>query len=182
MDDLLMEGEIQLIEVRKVLTEYKVRFEELIKRKIMDKDKIASGKLLASINTTVEIDGNVYTVILNSLNYLQYLETGTKPHWPPTEPIIQWVRDKRLPTSEYTGDKSLPTEKQLAYLIGRAMAGKSPNQSNLPNPDGGTLPNYIIAETVEELNDIYIPKLEEALRMDIFNAIPLIQVKLRFIC
>ena len=56
----LNEYEIQLIEVRKVLTEYKTKFEELIKTKIQEKDKIASGNLLASISTKIEVDGSVY--------------------------------------------------------------------------------------------------------------------------
>ena len=165
----LNEYEIQLIEVRKVLTEYKTKFEELVKTKIQKKDKIASGNLLASISTKIEVDGSVYTVILNSLNYLKYLETGTKPHWPPSEPILQWVKDKRLPTRELTGDKSLPTEKQLTYLVSRKIAKE------------GTEKNFIIAETIEELNEIYLKRLQEALAIDIFNAIPVIKVSLRFL-
>ena len=157
----LNEYEIQLIEVRKVLTEYKT--------KIQKKDKIASGNLLASISTKIEVDGSVYTVILNSANYLKYLETGTKPHWPPTEPILRWVKDKRLPTRELTGDKSLPTEKQLTYLVRRKIA------------EEGTEKNYIIAETIEELNEIYLKRLQEALAIDIFNAMPVIKVSLRFL-
>lgn len=164
----LNEYEIQLIEVRKVLTEYKTKFEELIKTKIQEKDKVASGNLLASISTKIEVDGSVYTVILNSLNYLKYLETGTKPHWPPTEPILRWVKDKRLPTRELTGDKSLPTEKQLTYLVCRKIAKE------------GTEKNFIIAETIEELNEIYLKKLQETLEIDIYNAMPLIKVQLKF--
>lgn len=164
----LNEYEIQLIEVRKVLTEYKTRFEELVKTKIQKKDKIASGNLLANISTKIEVDGSVYTVILNSLDYLKYLETGTKPHWPPTKPILKWIKDKRLPTREYTGDKSLPTEKQLTYLVRRKIAKE------------GTEPNYIIAETIEELNEIYLKRLQEALEIDIYNAMPLIKVQLKF--
>ena len=156
----LNEYEIQLIEVRKVLTEYKT--------KIQKKDKIASGNLLASISTKIEVDGSVYTVILNSANYLKYLETGTKPHWPPTEPILRWVKDKRLPTRELTGDKSLPTEKQLTYLVRRKIA------------EEGTEKNYIIAETIEELNEIYLKRLQEALEIDIYNAMPIIKVQLKF--
>ena len=156
----LNEYEIQLIEVRKVLTEYKT--------KIQKKDKIASGNLLASISTKIEVDGSVYTVILNSANYLKYLETGTKPHWPPTEPILRWVKDKRLPTREYTGDKSLPTEKQLTYLVCRKIS------------EEGTEKNYIIAETIEELNEIYLKRLQEALEIDIYNAMPIIKVQLKF--
>ena len=124
--------------------------------------------MLASISTKIEVDGSVYTVILNSLDYLKYLETGTKPHWPPTEPILRWVKDKRLPTRELTGDKSLPTEKQLTYLVCRKIA------------KDGTEPNYIIAETIEELNEIYLKRLQEALEIDIYNAMPLIKVQLKF--
>ena len=164
----LNEYEIQLIEVRKVLTEYRTKFEELVRTKIQEKDKIASGNLLANISTKIEVDGSVYTVILNSLNYLKYLETGTKPHWPPTKPILKWIKDKRLPTREYTGDKSLPTEKQLTYLVRRKIAKE------------GTEPNYIIAETIEELNEIYLKRLQEALEIDIYNAMPLIKVQLKF--
>ena len=60
------------------------------------------------------------------------------------------------------------------------MAGKSPNQAKLPNPNGGTEPNYIIAETIEELNEIYLKRLQEALEIDIYNAMPLIKVQLKF--
>lgn len=158
----LNEYEIQLIEVRKVLTEYKTKFEELEKTKIQKKDKIAS------ISAKIEVNGSVYTVILNSLDYLKYLETGTKPHWPPTEPILKWVKDKRLPTRELTGDKSLPTEKQLTYLVCRKIAKE------------GTEKNFIIAETIEELNEIYLKRLQEALEIDIYNAMPLIKVELKF--
>lgn len=161
--------QIDLIEVGNVLTLYKTRLEELVKRKIEQKDKIASGNLLASISTRVELDGVQYIVYLDSLKYLKFLETGTKPHWPPTEPILQWVRDKKLPTREYTGNKSLPTEKQVAYLVRKKISEK------------GTLPNYIIAETVEELNEEFMPLLLEALKTDIINSLPVIQLQLRWI-
>ena len=153
----LNEYEIQLIEVRKVLTEYKTKFEELIKTKIQEKDKIASGNLLASISTKIEVDGSVYTVILNSLNYLKYLETGTKPHWPPTEPILRWVKDKRLPTRELTGDKSLPTEKQLTYLVCRKISKE------------GVKGNKFYELTVEEIKKEFTQKIEDAITEDIEN-------------
>lgn len=159
---------IQLIEVRKVLTEYKMRFDELIKKKIQDEDMIATGQLLASIHTEVEEDGYIYKVVLNSREYIKYLESGTKPHWPPTEPILKWVRDKKLPTAEYTGDKKLPTEKQLAYLVRRKISIE------------GTEAKPIIATTVEQLNEQYLPRLVEALKLDVYNAIPTINIQLRF--
>ena len=161
--------DIRLIEVARILSEYAKRFEELIKVKIQDNDKIASGKLLASISTKVELNGAIYTVKLNSLKYLQYIEYGRKPgKWPPREPILQWVKDKRLPTAEYTGDKKLPTEKQMAYLVSKKIGTE------------GISPTPMVAETEEELNALYLPRLEEALKTDIINALPLIKVQLSF--
>lgn len=149
--------QIDLVEVGRVLTQYKVRLEELIKRKLMDKNNIASGDLLASIHTRLEVNGTSYEVWLDSLKYLKFLNDGTKPHWPPEEPIIKWVRDKRLPTAEYTGDKSLPTEKQLSFLIRRKIS------------EEGTLPNFVYIETLQELNEYFLPLVEQALRNDIIN-------------
>lgn len=151
------EFKIELIEVGRVLSNYKVRLEELLKRKLMDKDNIASGDLLASIHTRLEVNGTSYEVWLDSLKYLKFLDEGTKPHWAPEEPFIKWIREKRLPTEEMTGDKSLPTEKQLSFLIRRKIS------------EEGTLPNFVYVETLQELNDEFIPLVEEALRNDIIS-------------
>lgn len=163
------EKDIQLIEVQRVLSEYKVRFNELIKKKIQDEDLIATGQLLASIHTEIDPgDGYVYKVVLNSREYIKYLESGTKPHWPPSDAILKWVKDKKLPTAEYTGDKSLPTEKQLAYLVSRKIS------------EVGTEAKPIIAETVEQLNEQYIPLLVKALETDFMRELPVINLKLQF--
>lgn len=161
--------EIRLDNVRMVLDEYALKFQELIKRKIVEQDKVASGNLLASIHTEVNINGDVYTVYLHSEHYLKFIELGTKPHWPPPQPMIEWVKNKKLPTKESTGNKSLPTEKQLAYLVSRKIS------------EVGTKPVPVIAETQEELNEAYIPRLQAALELDIYNALPIIQIQLRFI-
>ena len=153
------EQEITLMEVGRVLSEYALRYEELIKRKIQDEDMVATGNLLASISTEVEVDGVLYKVVLNSLEYIRFLETGTKPHFPPQEPIIKWIRAKKLPTSDYCGG-DLPTEKQLAYLIQRKIGLY------------GTEARPIVATTAKELNEQFIPRLVDALRMDIQSSIP----------
>ena len=62
---------------------------------------------------------------------------------------------------------NLPTPKQLAFLIGRAMAGKSPNQASLKNPQGGTTGTHDLANTLEEVNKIYLEKIEEAILEDV---------------
>ena len=157
--------EISLVEVGRVLSDYTKRFEELIKRKIQDEDMVATGNLLASISTEVVLNGVIYKVILNSLDYIRYLESGTKPHYPPQEPIIKWIRAKKFPTKDYCGG-SLPTEKQLAYLIQRKIGLE------------GTKARPIIATTVKELNEQFMPRLLEALKQDIYNSIPTIILKI----
>ena len=86
--------QIDLIEVGNVLSQYKVELEELLKRKIMDKNSVASGDLLASIHTRLEVNGTSFEVWLDCLKYLKFLDQGTKPHWMPEEPIIKWIQDK----------------------------------------------------------------------------------------
>lgn len=162
--------DIELNNVKMVLDEYALKFQELIKRKIVDKDKKASGSLLASINMSIEVFGERYTVYLNSRDYLKYIELGVKPHWPPVEPILQWVKDKKLPTKESTGNKNLPTEKQLTYLVRRKIGLKGIDAVPL------------IAETEEQLNEIYIEKLENALMEDIQNSLSIINIQIRFEC
>lgn len=162
--------DIELNNVKMVLDEYALKFQELIKRKIVDKDKKASGSLLASINMSIEVFGERYTVYLNSRDYLKYIELGTKPHWPPVEPILQWVKDKKLPTKESTGNKNLPTEKQLTYLVRRKIGLK------------GTDAVPLVAETEEQLNEIYMEKLEDALMEDIQNSLSIINIQIRFEC
>lgn len=149
--------QIDLIEVGNVLSQYKVELEELLKRKIMDKNSVASGDLLASIHTRLEVNGTSFEVWLDCLKYLKFLDQGTKPHWMPEEPIIKWIQDKKLPTREYTGSDSLPTEKQLGFLIRRKIAKE------------GTLPNFVYVETIHELNEKYIPLVEQALTNDVIN-------------
>lgn len=170
IDDL---GEIKLDNVKMILDEYALKFQELVKRNITNKDErgwnhVASTNLLASIHTSIEIGNEKYTVYLHSKEYLKYLENGTKPHWPPTKPILEWVRNKKLPTKESTGDKTLPTEKQLTYLIRKKIS------------EDGTNAYPIVANTQQELNEIYAGKLVEALEKDIHNWLPIIHIQLHF--
>lgn len=161
--------DIELNNVKMVLDEYALKFQEFIKRKIVDKDKKASGSLLASISMSIEVFGERYTVYLHSKDYLKYIENGRGPgKFPPPDKILQWVKDKKLPTKESTGDKSLPSEKSLAYLVGRKISLY------------GTKPTPLVAETEEELNEIYMEKLEDALILDIQNSLSIVNIQIRF--
>lgn len=166
IDDL---KDIKLDNVKRILDEYALKFQQLVKKNIVDNNNVATGNLLSSIHTSINIGNEKYTVYLHSKEYLKYIENSTKPHWPPSKPILEWVKAKRLPTRESTGDKSLPTEKQLSFLISRKISEK------------GTKANNVIFNTQEELNEVYIEKLKIALEQDIKEWLPIIHIQLRFI-
>lgn len=161
--------DIELTELTKVLEKYAQEFEAVTKRKLIDNDNVATGDLLRSISARVEMDGYIYTVYLDSLEYLKYLEEGTRPHFPPIAPLMKWVRAKRLPSRDNTGDKRLPSEKQIAFAVAHKIA------------EEGTEPQDIVAKTQKEVNEKYLPKLEEALTKDVVKWLPIIRIELRFV-
>lgn len=163
-----METEIVLNNFMRVLQEYAERYRMVLKRNILENDNVATGDLFASIFTDIEIDGNVFKVEVEAMDYIKYLENGTKPHWPPPTAMLKWVRAKKLPTrNQFPGDKSLPTEKQLAYLVGRKIS------------EEGTDARLNFARTNQELYQIYTDKLTEALAQDIIETLPIINLEIR---
>lgn len=162
-------AELTFTRLEQVLDEYARQFEQLTKRKLVEGDNVASGALLGSIKTRVEHGGYIYTVWLDSKDYLKYLEGGTRPHYPPIAPLIRWAREKKsIATREKTGDKHLPTEKQVAYAVKNAIGKR------------GTKPRPVIASTEEELNAIYTQKFVDALTEDVVRNLQIIHIQLRF--
>ena len=161
--------DIQYNNLQAAIQEYAKQFETLTKKKLVDNDKVASGALVASIKTRVESGGYVYTVWLDSKDYLKYIEGGTKPHYPPIAPLIKWVREKKkIATREKTGNKKLPTEKQVAYLVQRKIGRV------------GTEAYKVVASTQEELNTLYLKKFEQALLEDVTENLQYIHIQLSF--
>lgn len=123
-------------------------------------------RLTDTITTQVEVDGKKFTASLNMNFYWKYLEEGTKAHWPPLSAIQKWVSVKPLiPRPDDYG--RIPTPKQLAFLIARAMAGESPNQAKLKNPQGGTTGTHGFETTRDAVLPMYIERIEQALSEDI---------------
>ena len=138
------------------LDEYAEKAEELYKRKLTDKGINASYKLLNSVETTVKRNDDEFTVTINLEDYWYYVENGRKAgRFPPIDKILEWIRVKPvIPYSDSRG--RLPTEEQLAFLIARKIS------------EQGTEPKHVLAETVEELNREYLPRLKQSLDND-FN-------------
>ena len=130
----------------------------------------ASGDLYNSISADVEVNGTRYTVWMNMEDYWKYVEYDTKPHWPPKDAIRRWIEIKPIIPRPFSNDK-IPTQEQLVYLIRRAMAGQSPNQQYLKNPNGGTTGTHDFSRTRDGVVAFYTERLQEALHRDALNYI-----------
>lgn len=81
----------------------------------------ASGELSKSIKGIVKYDGKYLSVSISLQDYWKYIEYGTKPHFPPVDAIRKWIKVKPVLPRPLKNGK-LPTENQLAYLIGRKIS------------------------------------------------------------
>ena len=151
--DRLISNEV-LSEFLATLDEYAEKAKELYKRKLTDKGINASYKLLNSVETTVKRNDDEFTVVINLEPYWYYVENGRKAgRFPPIDKILEWIRVK--PVTPYSDSRGrLPTEEQLAFLIARKIA------------EQGTEPKNVLAETITELNNYYLPILKQSLERD----------------
>lgn len=154
--DTLNIEEIELNTVGKILDEYCMEFKRVYKDKLEKDGKRATGALIDNMETEIKVSGTTISVVLNVADYYYYVENGRKPgKFPPVLKIKKWIQDKPiLPHPDKNG--KLPTENQLAYLIGRKIATE------------GIKPGGQLKETVQTLNNIYLQKLQAALEAD-FN-------------
>ena len=107
--------------VYEVLERYAKEFIEQYKLNLVESGRPASGRLADSLGYKVNLGTNVYAVDISLLEYWKYIEDGTRPHWPPVDAIREWIKVKPVIPRPMANGK-LPTESQLAYLIGRKIS------------------------------------------------------------
>lgn len=91
------------------------------KQTLESKDINSSGNLSKSIKGIVKMNGKYLTVSISLEDYWKYIEYGTNPHFPPVDKIREWIRVKPVLPRPLASGK-LPTENQLAFLIGRKIS------------------------------------------------------------
>ena len=161
---------LELTELQKVLQDFATDIRDRYRDVLAHNDHIASRKLVDSIKTQVVVGDNAYEVTMTLEDYWKYVEEDTPPHWPPRDAILKWIEVKPIiPRPDDNG--RIPSPKQLAFLIGRAMAGKSPNQEKLKNPNGGTTGTHDLAKTKEDILPWWREQISIALGHDMENYI-----------
>lgn len=114
--------------------------------------------LIDSVKTHVVLGDRYYEVTMDLNDYWKYLEDGTRPHWPPREAILNWVRIKPvIPRPDALG--RTPSENQLAYLISRKIS------------QVGTKASHGLERTKDAVITAYRDRLAEALGHDVSNYI-----------
>lgn len=137
--------------VEAVLHEYAEAVRDLYKEKLVEADRLASEDLYNSVEAQVVVNGTEYLVQVRALDYWKYVEWDTKPHWPPVQSLLRWIRVK--PVLPRSGG-SVPRPEQLAYLIGRKIARE------------GTKGSHDLALASTETNRRFRDAITEALAQD----------------
>lgn len=131
----------------------KLRYQE----NLIESDRKASYNLIESIQYHTVINGTEFAIDLEMADYWKYVEDDTRPHWPPVDKILEWVRIKPvLPNPDSRG--KLPTEKQLAFLISRKIS------------EVGTTGSHDLERTLQEIEYDWEERIMEALDQDIMDS------------
>lgn len=149
--------------LRQTLEECGREFVNRYRSNLSSNGHIATGNLANSVNYEIVDNGDVISIELNLADYWQYVEDGRRSgKFPPLDKILDWIRVKQILPTEING--KLPTEKQLAYLIGRKIA------------EEGTEGTHDLANAQETIKREFENKIQEAIKAD-YNAEVLMYMK-----
>lgn len=156
---------IEFKNLQEALAQYAQAIADKYKTNLESSGRRASGQLITSVNTVVVVNENEFAIDLNLEDYWKYVEEGRGAgKFPPPDKILEWIRVKPiLPTPLANG--KLPTEQQLAFLIGRKIANE------------GFEGTHDLQHTMEEVD--YEEIIVEALDKDIMGGLDeILQFKL----
>lgn len=159
---------LNLDNVMATLEEYAQEVRNLYQDKLIEGDRISSGKLLNSIEYQVVDNGREYLVQLSLEEYWKYLEYGLpgkeknldrpfrNPGWGAYKHILEWINVKPvIPRPDKNG--KLPRPERLAGAITASIV------------KNGIEPGGELKETLDEVNARYKDKLIYSLRLDTEN-------------
>lgn len=147
-----------------VLKEYAIELRNTLQDSYITDDRIATGDLLNSVEYIIEKDDRQIEVSLQLKEWWKYVEEDTKPHFPPPDAMLNYIKAKPiLPKPDKNG--KLPTPNQLAYLIGRKIS------------EVGTTGTHNVRDTVRLMNERYEEKIGQAISEDINNELDVIIIQ-----
>lgn len=150
--------------IEKVIHDYMTEFEAVYKKTLLQNDHKATGNLINSIMTTLKVGEDTYEVWLNVADYYYYVDKGRRKDQkrPPIKDILKWVKAKNILPLQ---PSNLPRDKQdlsTAFAIAKSIAKKGTMKRFGYDRHGSNS----LAHTLEEVNNKYLPLLQEALEND----------------
>lgn len=139
--------------LRSVLLDYAIALQNKYKDNLLLSDRVATGELVKSVQYKLDFKDKEFIIYLDLEDYYKYVENGTKPHFPPVNAILNWIKAKPVLPTPING--KLPTPNQLAYLIGRKIS------------EVGTEGSHDLEKSSKTISEEYEELILEALEKDI---------------
>ena len=129
-----------------------------LKNKLTANGSNASGDLSKSLKGIVKQNGKYIVVSIQLNEYWKFIENGTKPHWPPLSEIRKWISVKPILPRPLASGK-LPTDNQLAYLIGRKISKVGTKAKPFLKP---TITDFdLVGKIYDEVTNLLNKQLED---------------------
>lgn len=162
-----MAEDLQFKELKKAVNGLGKDFVGELAKQIIAADKVASGKLLGSLNyQVIEVLGNLM-IRLNSEPYLinvdQGRRAGAKP--PPISPIMKWIDLRKIKGRDKKTGRFI-TKQQTAFIIARGIS------------KNGIKPTYVIKKAKDIVIKNKIEILAKAAQKDVMDALNKILINL----
>lgn len=156
-----MEELLKWTNTQRVLGEFAQELRNRYQDNLIRDGKIATGNLLNTMEYKVQYDDRAIWVELHLEEYYKWVENGRGPgKFPPPDKILEWIRIKPIIPDDRGG--RLPTEQQLAFLIGRKIA------------EQGIEPGNQLHNAMDDIYPQFEERIDEAIARDIDEAIDII--------
>ena len=156
-----MDALIEWKNTQRVLGEFAQELRNRYQDNLIRDGKIATGNLLNSVEYKVQYDDRAIRVELHLEEDYKWVENGRGPgKFPPPDKILEWIRIKPIIPDDRGG--RLPTEQQLAFLIGRKIA------------EQGIEPGNQLHNAMDDIYPQFEERIDEAIALDINEAIDII--------
>ena len=140
--------------LKEALETYGEVLEEQYREQIANNNAFASGRLFDSVHHIVEVNDSTIDLCLSMEEYWKWVEEGRGPgKFPPLDKIEEWIEIK--PIAPYPDTQGrVPSNKQLAFLIGRKIANE------------GTEGKHLLDNAIESTQD-WLELIDAAISKDI---------------
>lgn len=149
--------------VDNVILEWAFKVSESYQKKVRDANIRYTGNLEDTVYFGVKTQNIIREVFLELAEEWKYVEYGRKPgKFPNIGAMIEYVRNKPITPKPFTlpnGKTKIPTENQLAFLIGRKIQ------------EEGVAPKNLLSETLDEMKEELITGLRESYAESIKNEV-----------